>query len=228
MKAARDSIDAVLEEIIEDHERNTSPEKNGCFLDELMSSILNQPINPGAEIPYVMARTNIKAILLDLIAASYDSSTAAIEWTLSELIRNPCVLSRLQGELESIVGTDRMVEETDLPNLSYLEMVVKESLRLYPVAPLLLPRESMEDIEIMGYFIPKKSRIVINAWALGRDENVWSDNVEEFFPERFISSDVDVKGHDFGLIPFGSGRRTCPGMHIGLKITRLVVAQLVH
>ncbi|WVY96660.1 hypothetical protein V8G54_028811 [Vigna mungo] len=103
-----------------------------------------------------------------------------------------------------------------------------ETLRLYPVAPLLVPRECREDVTIDGYCIKKKSRVIVNAWALGRDSKVWSDNAEEFCPERFSNSNVDIKGFDFRLIPFGSGRRGCLGIHLGLTTAKIVLAQLVH
>ncbi|XVE87986.1 hypothetical protein DITRI_Ditri19aG0032100 [Diplodiscus trichospermus] len=120
-----------------------------------------------------------------------------------------------------------MVQESDLLKLTYLDMVVKESLRLHSIVPL-LPRESMEDITINGYFILKKSRVMANTWAMARDINVWSKNAKEFFPERFIDSNVDLRGHDFQLIPFGSGCRGCPGMQLGLITIHLVLAQLLH
>jgi len=153
-----------------------------------------------------------------MLAAAMDTSATAIEWVLSELMKHPRVMKKIQKEL---------VEESDLDGLEYMEMVVKESLRLHPVAPLLLPHEAMEDCMINGFHIPKKSRVIINAWAIGRDPSVWSD-AENFFPERFVGSDIDVRGRDFQLIPFGSGRRVCPGMQLGLTVVRLVVAQLVH
>ncbi|KAF5180843.1 Cytochrome p450 [Thalictrum thalictroides] len=121
-----------------------------------------------------------------------------------------------------------MVEETDLIKLSYLKMVIMESLRIHPVAPLLIPHESTEDITINGYFIPKKSRVLINTWAIGRDPNVWSSNAEEFYPERFIGTNIDIQGHEFQFLPFGSGRRKCPGLNLGMTVVQLVVAQLVH
>ncbi|KAF9612644.1 hypothetical protein IFM89_003086 [Coptis chinensis] len=107
-------------------------------------------------------------------------------------------------------------------------MVIKESMRLHPVTPLLLPHEFIEDITIKGYFIPKSSRVLVNTWAIGRDPNVWSSNAEEFFPERFIGTNIDFQGHDFRFLPFGSGRRKCPGMQLGLMMVELVLAQLVH
>nr|GMD55455.1 cytochrome P450 CYP736A12-like [Ipomoea batatas] len=142
-----------------------------------------------------------------MIVGSVDTSFTWIEWTLAEIMRHPRVMKRLQEELETKVGLSRMVEEKDLPDLEYLEMVIKESFRLHPVATLLIPHESMEDIELDGHFIPKNTRVSINCWAIGHDPNIWSDNVEEFVPERFMNKNIDLRGRDFHLLPFGYGRR---------------------
>lgn len=168
-----------------------------------------------------------------MLIASVDTSTIAIEWTLSELFRNPHAMQKLQNELKQKIGMQRPVEESDLDNgddLEYLDMIIKESLRLHPVAPLLV-REAMKDCTVEGYHIKKKSRVVINLWAIMRNPNVWpSESPEKFFPERFEGeNDIDIKGQqDFRLIPFGAGRRSCPGLQLGLLIVRFVVAQLVH
>ena len=129
--------------------------------------MMNQPMNPHDEHVYIINRTDIKAIIIDMISGAYDTSSTAIEWTFSELLRHPRVMKHIQEELEGVVGMKRMVEETDMKNLTYLDMVVKESLRLHPVAPLLVPHESMEDIEVNGYDVSKKSRLLINFWAIG-------------------------------------------------------------
>lgn len=164
----------------------------------------------------------------DLLVASMDSSAATIEWTFTELTRHPNMMKKLQKEIENKVGMNtRTVEESDLESLTYLNMVIKESLRLHPVGPLLLPREAIEDCTIHGFHIPKKSRILINAHAIGRDPNAWEDP-GTFFPERFANNCVDIRGRDFRLIPFGAGRRSCPGVQLGLTVVRLMVAQLVH
>ncbi|XP_056170222.1 cytochrome P450 CYP736A12-like [Syzygium oleosum] len=227
-KAVNRAMDKVFEDIIREHEEDTTGKYKGDFIDTLLAG-MGHPINSSQdEQVHIMGRTNVKAIALDMIAASYESSSTAIEWALSELIRNPRMMKHLKKELEAVVGLGRTVEESDLPKLNYLDMVVKESFRLYPPGPLLIPHESTEDIEISGYYIAKRTRVIVNAWALGRDTNAWAENAEEFFPERFASSGVDVKGRDFQLIPFGSGRRGCPGMNLGLVNTRLVLAQLVH
>ncbi|XVF09637.1 hypothetical protein REPUB_Repub07fG0111200 [Reevesia pubescens] len=224
-------LDKLFEKIIDEHEQGTNAGEQKPHRDfvDVMVSLLNKPMNPhGEDQTYIIDRENIKAIILDMISGAFDTSATAIEWAFSELLRHPRVMFVLQQELETIVGRNRMVEESDLPKLTYLDMVVKETLRLHPVVALLVPHESMEDITINGYFIPKKSRIIVNTWSMARDSNVWSHNAEKFFPERFIDSSIDLQGHHFQLIPFGSGRRGCPGMQLGLITTRLVLAQLVH
>ncbi|XP_022741425.1 cytochrome P450 CYP736A12-like [Durio zibethinus] len=226
------AIDKYFEKIIDEHEQEANLNERKPHRDfvEVMVSFLNKPMNPYDDEgqAYITDRKNIKAIILDMIGASFDTASAVIGWTFSELLRHPRVMVGLQQELETVVGRNRMVEESDLLKLTYLDMVVKESMRLHPVAPFLIPRESMEDVTIDGYFIPKKSRILVNTWSMARDQNVWSDNAEEFVPERFIGSKIDLRGPDFQLIPFGSGRRGCPGLQLGLLTVRLVIAQLVH
>ena len=161
------------------------------------------------------------------MVGSMDTASTTLEWALSELIKHPQMMKKVQNELVKVVGVERMVEESDLESLEYLNMVVKETLRLHPVAPLLIPHESMEDCTVNGFDILKKSRVMVNVWAIGRDPDSWTDP-DKFLPERFIGSEVDLRGQHFQLIPFGSGRRGCPGMQLGLTVVRLVLAQLVH
>ncbi|KAL2321222.1 hypothetical protein Fmac_030191 [Flemingia macrophylla] len=209
----------------EDSSNNKKNVQSKHFVDILLS-LMHQPMDHNKQ-EHFIDRTNIKAILTDMLAGSFDTTAGAIEWGMSELLRHPRVMKKLQDELSSVVGINRLVEEFDLTKLPYLNMVVKETLRLYPIAAL-VPRESLEDITINGYFIKKKSRTLINAWAIGRDPKVWSDNAEIFYPERFVNNNIDLKGHDFQLIPFGSGRRGCPGIQMAITTFSLVLAQLVH
>ena len=162
-----------------------------------------------------------------MLTASIDTAATTVDWALAELIKNPNTMKKVQKELETKVGMERMVEESDLEGLDYLNMVVKEILRLHPPGPLLIPHAAMEDCTIDGFHIPKNAHIVVNAWAISRDPHAWTEP-EKFIPERFVGSDVDVRGRDFQLIPFGSGRRGCPGIQLGLTVVRLVLAQLVH
>ncbi|KAM7471143.1 hypothetical protein LguiA_009326 [Lonicera macranthoides] len=229
MKKTSKTFNKILETIIDEHEKNASKgDPSDMDFIDVMLSLKNKSTKTHDELSSTIGRANIKAIVLDVIAGSLDTSQVTIQWVLSELLRHPRVMKQLQEELKTVVGVDNMVEESDLPKLKYLGMVIKESLRLHPVAPLLIPRESIEDVVIEGYYIPKKSRIFVNCWAIGRDLNEWSENAEEFLPERFIGTNVDLRGHDFKLIPFGSGRRGCPGINLGLINIQLVVAQLVH
>ncbi|XP_030460102.1 cytochrome P450 CYP736A12-like [Syzygium oleosum] len=226
-KVIHRAIDKVLEGIIKEHEQDTTGKYKGDFLDTILS-VMDQPMTNAQDKVDMLDRTNVKAIVLDLISGSYESSSTVMDWAFSELMRSPHTRKRLQQELRTVVGMNRMVEESDLSKLSYLDMVIKETFRLYPPGPLLIPHESTEDIEINGHYIPKRTQVIVNAWALGRDINAWADDVEEFKPERFANSSVDLKGRDFQLIPFGSGRRGCPGMNLALINTRLFLAQMVH
>ncbi|KAL2605809.1 hypothetical protein GLYMA_09G186400v4 [Glycine max] len=230
-KKSKKAFDQVLEQTIKDHEDPTDSDKKSVHNSEdfvaILLSLMHQPMDQHEQ-KHVIDRTNVKAIILDMIGGSFDTSTSAIEWAMTELLRHPRVMKTLQDELNSVVGINKKVEESDLAKLPYLNMVVKETLRLYPVVPLLVPRESLENITINGYYIEKKSRILINAWAIGRDPKVWCNNAEMFYPERFMNNNVDIRGHDFQLIPFGSGRRGCPGIQLGLTSVGLILAQLVH
>ncbi|GLT62414.1 hypothetical protein SLA2020_350540 [Shorea laevis] len=221
MKAVGKIFNDFFEKIIEEHVHSEGENKTKDFVDVMLSFIGSE------ESEYRIERSNIKAIILDMLAGSMDTSAAVIEWALSELMKNPGVMKKVQKELEDVVGLERMVEESDLHSLEYMDMVLKETFRLHPIAPLLIPHEAMEDCTVNGFHIPKKCRVIINVWAIGRDPSIWSD-AEKFFPERFVGSNIDVRGRDFQLIPFGSGRRSCPGMQLGLTLVRLVVAQIVH
>nr|GMC63105.1 cytochrome P450 CYP736A12-like [Ipomoea batatas] len=221
MKALGKVFDQFLERIIDEHEQEGNRGQEKDFVDTMLS------IMKSGEIDFQFSREHVKSIMLDLLGASMDTSPTVIEWTMSELLKHPQIMKKLQQELKGKIGLNRMVEESDLEGLKYLELVIKESLRLHPVVPLLLPHEAREDCLVEGFHIPKRAEIIINVWAIGRDPNVWIDP-EEFIPERFEGNNIDYRGHDFELIPFGSGRRSCPGIQLGITVVRLVVAQLVH
>ncbi|KAL5728757.1 hypothetical protein ACHQM5_001802 [Ranunculus cassubicifolius] len=224
MRNVSKTIDDFLEMIIDEHEQdaNSLQGKHRDFIDVLLSLMDSDHTREG-----FLDRDSIKAILLDLLCAGMDTSVTTIEWTIAELLKHPRVMELVQEELKTVVGLDRIVEEADLVNLKYLKMVVKESMRLHPVVPLIV-HQSMEDVSIQRYFIPKKSRIMLNLWAVGRDPNVWSSNAQEFYPERFVGGAIDLQGQDFQLLPFGSGRRKCAGLQLGLTVVEFIVAQLVH
>lgn len=159
--------------------------------------------------------------------AGTDTSALTIEWALSELINNPLVMDKARQEINDVVGNNRIVEESDLINLPYLQALVKETLRIHPTGPLIV-RESSENCSILGYEIQAKTQLFVNVWAIGRDPNHWA-NPLEFRPERFISEvgNLDVRGQHFHLLPFGSGRRGCPGTSLALQVVQTNLAVMI-
>lgn len=139
------------------------------------------------------------------------------------------MLRKAQDELDLYVGKERPVDESDIKNLVYLQAIIKETLRLYPAGPLLGPREAMNDCTVSGYHVPAGTRLVVNVWKIQRDPRVWP-NPSAFSPERFLTShaDIDVRGQQFELIPFGSGRRSCPGASFALQVLHLTLAHFLH
>ncbi|CAN0872239.1 Desmethyl-deoxy-podophyllotoxin synthase [Linum grandiflorum] len=163
---------------------------------------------------------HIKAILMNIFVGGTDTSAATIVWAMTYLMKNPITMRKAQEEVRHAVGKKRgFVNEEDTQKLSYLKAVVKETMRL---------QESTESCNLGGYDIPAKTVVYINAWAIGRDTEAWGHNAEEFKPERFIGKSIDVRGLDFELIPFGAGRRICPGIHMGLSTVELSLANLLY
>jgi ferulate-5-hydroxylase len=156
-----------------------------------------------------------------------ETVASAVEWAMAELMKSPKDLKKVQQELDEVVGRTRRVEESDFEKLTYLKCVLKETLRLHPPVPLLL-HETAENATVNGYFIPKCACVMINVWAIGRDKNCWEEP-ESFKPSRFMKPGMpDFKGCHFEFIPFGSGRRSCPGMQLGLYALELAVTHLLH
>lgn len=163
----------------------------------------------------------------DVMFGGTETVASAIEWAMAELMRSPDDLKKVQQELQDVVGMHRKVEESDFEKLTFLRCCLKETLRLHPPIPLLL-HETAEESVVSGYRIPAKSRVMINAWAIGRDKDSWEDP-ESFKPSRFLQEGVpDYKGGNFEFIPFGSGRRSCPGMQLGVYALEVAVAHLLH
>jgi cytochrome P450 len=146
---------------------------------------------------------------------------------MSEMVKNPKVMEKAQSEVRRVFDKKGFVDETEFHQLIYLKSVIKETMRLHPSLPLLLPRESRERCKINGYEIPAKTRILVNAWAIGRNPRYWIE-ADSFKPERFVNSLIDFKGTNFEFIPFGAGRRMCPGMTFALPNVELPLAQLLY
>ncbi|KAI3923525.1 hypothetical protein MKW92_010829 [Papaver armeniacum] len=176
--------------------------------------------------------TQLKALLLDVVVAGTDTSATTLEWAMSEVIKNPEVMRKAQEELDEVVGKNSIVEESHMNQLPYLEAVVKETLRLHPALPLLVPRRSITSPVVGGYTIPEGSRVFVNVWAIHRDSDAWN-NPLVFRPERFFSSDDHLKkygyiGNNFDFLPFGSGRRVCAGIPLAERLLIYVLASLLH
>ncbi|XP_030523760.1 cytochrome P450 84A1-like [Rhodamnia argentea] len=228
---ARQSLDGFIDKIVDDHmekKANTTPgeEAETDMVDDLLT-IYSEETTEDLENSIKLTKDNIKAIIMDVMFGGTETVASAIEWVMAELMRSPEDLKKVQKELADVVGLHRRVKESDFENLTYLRCVIKETLRLHPPIPLLL-HETAEDVEVSGYFIPARTRVMINAWAIGRDPSSWEDP-DTFKPSRFLSEGApDFKGSNFEFIPFGSGRRSCPGMQLGLYGLEYAVADLLH
>ncbi|KAF3640299.1 putative premnaspirodiene oxygenase-like [Capsicum annuum] len=163
----------------------------------------------------------------DMFAGGSETSSTTIDWALVEMMTNPSVLTRGQAEVKNTFRGKETFDENDIEELKYLKLVIKETFRLHPPLPLLIPRECMEEVDTNGYTIPFKTKVMVNVWSIGRDPKYWND-VESFKPERFEPNSVDFVGNNFELLPFGSGTRMCPAMSFGLANVYFPLAQLLY
>ncbi|KAJ0969477.1 hypothetical protein J5N97_022354 [Dioscorea zingiberensis] len=214
--------EAVLSQMIEDYMRRDHENLDGDSFTDILLSLQKVP-----NTDFTLTIELIKVLLMDMFVAGTDTTNISLEWGMAELIRNPQVMKKLQNEVRGIQTGKTMLTEDDLSGMHYLKAVIKETLRLHPPAPLLLPRETMESCEIGGYHIPGKTKVIINFWSIGRDPKFW-DNAEEFQPERFMNNPIDFKGLDYEYIPFGAGRRVCPGIQFAVSTLELAFANLVN
>ncbi|KAK2419766.1 cytochrome P450 82A3 [Trifolium repens] len=228
MKECAKKFDILLSEWLEEHREKKVLGSDKVvgerdFLDAMLLVLNDQPIEGFS------ADTIIKATTLELIIAGSDSTAGTLSWAMCLLLKNPHVLEKAKEELNTQIGKDRCVNESDINNLVYLQAIIKEILRLYPPAPFPFPREFSEDCTIGGYHIKKGTRLMPNLWKIHRDPSVWSDPLE-FKPERFLTThkDVDFKSKNFELLPFGSGRRICAGMSLGLNMLHYILANFLH
>ncbi|MED6108296.1 hypothetical protein PIB30_022426 [Stylosanthes scabra] len=223
-------LDACFDEVIEEHKRM---KKNGGGDDEELLSIRKDfveillQLQENGVLDFQLTGEDIKAILADMFVGGSDTTSTTLEWTFAELLRNPNVMKKAQEEVRRVVGSKSKVEENDVNQMTYLQFVIKESLRLHPPLPLLVPRETLSGVKVKGYDIPPKTRVFFNVWGIQRDPELW-ENPEEFLPERFENNSVDFKGHDFQLLPFGTGRRGCPGISFGLTSAEYILANLLY
>ncbi|KAM7481575.1 hypothetical protein LguiB_006158 [Lonicera macranthoides] len=217
-------IDEFLEGVLSDHMEKKKEECEGegkNFVDILLE------IQRENKLGFPVSRDTVKALIMDMFAAGTDTTHTVLDWATSELLKHPEIMIKLQNEVRQIAKGKSSVTEDDLEKMQYLKLVIKETLRLHVPVALLVPRESTEDAKILGYDIKVGTQVIINAWAIGRDPLVWEDP-EEFRPERFLNSSIDFKGIHFELIPFGAGRRGCPGALFAMVVIELALANLLY
>ncbi|KAL0399135.1 UNVERIFIED_CONTAM: cytochrome [Sesamum radiatum] len=224
LKSLQQQADRILETIINEHivgnSGKTDMKEKHDLVDVLLKCQEDKSILP-------LTSAQIKSVLLDIFSAGSETSATTVDWAMSDMLRNPSALKKAQDEVRNVFEGTNVVDEAHFNELKFLKSVIKETLRLHPPAPLLLPRESNESCKINGYDIPIKTRVIVNAWAIGRDAKYW-EQPECFQPERFLDSSVDYKGNSFKYIPFGAGRRICPGMSFGIANVELPLAMFLY
>ncbi|KAF7835991.1 beta-amyrin 24-hydroxylase [Senna tora] len=230
VKEVHEKLDTMLEEVMGEHEEARKMMKimgdhKGERRKDLVEILLDLMEAENSEMK--LTRESAKAFVLEMFVAGTNSSASLVEWALAELIRNPKIFSKAREEIDSVVGKNRVVKESDIPNLPYLQAIVKETLRLHPPGPL-IPRETTRSFKIGEYDVPSSSTLVVNVWAIGRDPNYW-DNPLEYWPERFLAKDenLDVRGQNYKFLPFGSGRRGCPGASFALLVVQITLASMI-
>ena len=146
---------------------------------------------------------------------------------MAELLKSPESMSKAKEELNQVIGKGNPMKESDIPHLPYLHAIVKETFRLHPAVPFLVPRRAETDVQVCGYVVPEGSQVLVNVWAISRDPAIW-ESPGKFMPERFLGSSIDVRGRDFELTPFGGGRRICPGLPLATRMLHLMLGSLIH
>jgi len=223
MKKLHNKFDEFLTEMIMERQTAACNGGKSDFLSTLWA-LRNYADGQGGK----LTNDDIKVLLQTMLMAGADTTSITVEWAIAELIRHPKMMKNCQEELDSLMnGEQRRMKESDLQNLPYLQAIVKETLRLHPTVPLLVPRKAAEACDIEGYYIPKNAQLIVNAWGMQRDPDVW-DSPLEFNPDRFVGSGIDITGSNFEVIPFGAGRRMCAGMNMGLLMVQFILATLLH
>ncbi|GAV71600.1 p450 domain-containing protein [Cephalotus follicularis] len=222
MMALQERRDPILQELIEENRRklvgseSPSEVKNKTMLQVLLSFQESEPENYTDQ--------TIKALISDLLVAGTDTSAGTIEWAMSLLLNNPDVLSKAQAEIDNQLGHDRLIEESDLPKLPYLHCIVNETLRMYPAGPLLIPHESSAECIVGGFCVPSGTMVLVNMWGIQNDPKIWEEP-SNFKPERFEGFEGVRDG--FKYMPFGSGRRRCPGEGLATRMVGLALGSLI-
>ncbi|XVE50814.1 hypothetical protein DITRI_Ditri01bG0193600 [Diplodiscus trichospermus] len=228
VKKLHQASDRILEDIVNEHKekRNRMVEAgNERAIDEDLVDVLLQ-LQERGDLEFPLTNDHIKAVISDMFSAGSETSATTVEWAMSELLKNPELMERAQNEVRHVFGENGRVNEDRIHELKFLRSIVKETLRLHPPI-VLIGRECRENCVINGYDIPAKTRVIIPIWAIGRDPCYWKDG-ENFHPERFLDSSIDFRATNWEYIPFGAGRRICPGISFGIPSVESPLANLLY
>ncbi|KAI3856481.1 hypothetical protein MKX03_011769 [Papaver bracteatum] len=226
MRNTAQELNILFSQIIDDRiYKNSQGDNSDQGKDEKKNFIDILVLHAGKNNPS-LTRECMKGVIMDMFVAGTDSSATVLDWAMAELIKNPDVVKKAKEEVRRVAGNKTKVEEHDLNQMAYLKCIVRETMRIHPPIPN-FSRKSSENSKIGGYDIPPNIEVFLNVFTIQRDPKFW-DKPEEFRPERFIGNPVSFKGQDFQFIPFGSGRRGCPGMSFGLAVVELVLANLLY
>ncbi|CAI8609681.1 unnamed protein product [Vicia faba] len=225
MNALVPRFDRIFEKMISERVKKKEEKGKENESKDFLQFLLNLEEEGDSKTPFTS--THIKALLMDMVVGGSDTSSNTIEFAMAEMMNKPEVLRKVQEELETVVGKDNLVEEFHIHKLPYLHAVMKETLRLHPVLPLMVPHCPSETTNVGGYTIPEGSRVFVNVWAIHRDPSIW-ENPLEFDPARFLDGKWDYSGNDFNYFPFGSGRRICAGIAMAERTVLYYTATLVH
>ncbi|GMJ07291.1 TRANSPARENT TESTA 7, CYTOCHROME P450 75B1 [Hibiscus trionum] len=226
LKALKEKLDRFLDLVFDEHKRRKEELGKDFVAHDMVDLLLQLADDPESDLDVKLTYDALRGFTLDPIVGGTESTSVTVEWVISELIKQPQLIRKATEELDRVIGRERWVEEKDIPQLPYIDAIMKETMRKHPVAPLLAPHMAMEDCNVAGYDILKGTRVFVSSWSIGRDPSLW-EQPEEFRPERFLGRNIDVKGRSFELLPFGAGRRMCPGYNLGLKMILLSIANLL-
>ncbi|KGN50207.1 flavonoid 3'-monooxygenase CYP75B137 [Cucumis sativus] len=218
-------LDTIFEKLIDERLRMTNNEEGSRNKNDFLQFLLKVKDESDSQTPLTVVQ--LKALLMDMVFGGTDTSSNTIEFAMAEMMKNPKVAEKAKEELRAVVGEQSIVEESHIQSLPYLKAIMKETLRLHPILPLLVPHCPSDTTVVSNYTIPKGSRVFVNVWAIQRDPNEW-ENPLEFDPERFMNGKLDFSGSDFRYFPFGSGRRKCPGIAMGERMVMYLLATLLH
>ncbi|CAH8252150.1 unnamed protein product [Arabidopsis lyrata] len=219
-------LDNFFQNVLDDHLKPGREVSESPDVVDVMIDLMKKQEKDGES--FKLTTDHLKGIISDIFLAGVNTSAVTLNWAMAELIRNPRVMKKVQDEIRTTLGDKReRITEQDLNQLHYFKLVVKETFRLHPAAPLLLPRETLSHVKIQGYDIPAKTQMMINIYSIARDPKLWT-NPDEFNPDRFLDSSIDYRGLNFELLPFGSGRRICPGMTLGITTVELGLLNLLY